>query len=57
MKIANAAAEYGSCQTERGELRAAQVPDDRRVDEHVQRLRGERAEGRKSQPEDLPVVG
>jgi hypothetical protein len=32
------------------------VADDGGVGEDVQRLRGERAEGRQRQPEDLPVV-
>ena len=41
---------------ERGELRAAEVPDDRGVDEDVERLGGERAERRKREPEDLAVV-
>ena len=41
---------------ERGELRAAEVADDRGVDEQVERLRRERAERRERQPEDLPVV-
>jgi hypothetical protein len=32
------------------------VPDDRRVDEEVERLRGERAERRQRKPDDLAVV-
>ena len=42
---------------ERGELRRAEVADDRGVDEHVERLGGERAERRHGEPEDLAVVG
>ncbi len=50
------AAEDRRGDAERGELRAAEVPDDRGVDEEVQRLRGERAERRHREPEDLAVV-
>jgi hypothetical protein len=32
------------------------MADDRRVCEHVERLGGERPEGRKGEPEDLAVV-
>jgi hypothetical protein len=32
------------------------MPDDAGIDEDVERLRGERAEGREGQAEDLPVV-
>ena len=35
----------------------AEVPDDRGVDEHVQRLGGQRAERRQREREDLAVVG
>ena len=46
----------GSGEAERGELRPAEVTDDRGVGEDVQRLRGERAERGEREPEDLPVV-
>ena len=42
---------------ERRELRRAEVADDRGVDQQVQRLGGERAEGGQRQPQDLAVVG
>jgi len=42
---------------QRRELRRAEVPDDRRVDEQVQRLGRERAERRQGEPQDLAVVG
>jgi hypothetical protein len=48
--------EDGSGEPERCELRAAEVADDRGVDEDVQRLGGERAERRQRQPQDLLVV-
>ena len=38
---------------ERRELRRPEVPDDRRVDEHVQRLGGQRAERGDGEREDL----
>ena len=41
---------------ERRELLAAQVPDDGRVDEEVQRLGSERAQRRKRETGDLAVV-
>jgi hypothetical protein len=50
------AAEDGSREAERGQLRPPQMPDDAGVDEDVKRLRRERAEGREGQPEDLTVV-
>ena len=50
-------AEQRTGQRERRELRRAEVPDDRRVDQDVERLRGERAERGDGQPEDLAVVG
>ena len=43
-------------EAERGELRASEMADDGRVRQDVERLRGERAEGRQRQVEDLPVV-
>jgi hypothetical protein len=43
-------------ETERSQLRTPEMPDDAGVDEDVERLRGERAEGREGQAEDLPVV-
>ena len=39
-----------------GDLRPAEVADDGGVGEDVERLRGERAEGGQSEPEDLAVV-
>ena len=56
LKIANSAAEDGERDPERGELRPAEVADDRRVDEEVERLRRERAQRREREPEDLAVV-
>ena len=41
---------------ERGQLRPAEMADDRRVDEDVGRLRRERPERRHREPEDLAVV-
>jgi hypothetical protein len=41
---------------ERGELRRAEMADDRRVGEQVQRLGGERAERRQREAQDLAVV-
>ena len=41
---------------ERGDLRPAQVADDRRVRQHVERLGSQRAERRQRQPQDLAVV-
>ena len=41
---------------QRRDLRAAEVTDDRGVDQDVQRLRRERAERGQRQPEDLAVV-
>ena len=49
-------AEHDGGDPERGELRAAEVADDRRVDEDVERLGGERAERRHGEAEDLAVV-
>ena len=40
-----------------GELGRAEVADDRRVDEHVERLGGQRAERGHGEVEDLAVVG
>ena len=48
--------EHGRGDRERGELRRPEVPDDRRVDEHVQRLGGERAERGQGEREDPAVV-
>jgi hypothetical protein len=45
-----------SGERERRELRRAEMADDRRVGEQVQRLGGERAEGGKGQAQDLAVV-
>ena len=42
--------------TQGGELRRPQVTDDGRVDQHVQRLGGQRAERGDGQPEDLAVM-
>ena len=56
LKIAKSAAEDDRGDPERGELRAAEVADDRRVDEDVERLGRERAERRHREPEDLAVV-
>ena len=50
------AAEDRERDAERGELRPAEVPDDRGVDEEVERLRRERAQRREREPEDLAVV-
>ena len=50
LKIANDAAEDDRRDAERGELRAPEVADDRRVDEEVERLRGERAQRREREP-------
>ena len=50
-------AQHARRDRQRRELRRAEVADDRRVDEHVQRLGGERAERRDGEPEDLAVVG
>ena len=41
---------------ERRQLRPAEMTDDRRVDEDVERLRGERTEGGEGETEDLAVV-
>ena len=41
---------------ERGELGAAEVADDRRVDEDVERLGRERPQRRHGEAQDLPVV-
>src|SRR4051794_21087763 len=43
-------------QRQRGQLDRPQVPDDRRVDQQVERLCGQRSERREGQPEDLAVV-
>jgi hypothetical protein len=37
------------------ELRRAEVPDDRRVGQHVQRLGGQRPQGRDGEAEDLAI--
>ena len=50
------AGEHRPGETECGDLRPAQVADDCRVGEHVQRLGRERAEGRQRQADDLAVV-
>jgi hypothetical protein len=47
----------GRRRAQRGQLRAAEMPDDRRVDEDVERLRGERAERRRREAQDAAVVG
>ena len=44
------AGEHDAGQAERGDLGPAEVADDRGVDEHVQRLRRERAERRQREP-------
>jgi len=49
--------EHGTRHRNAGQLRAAQVPDDGCVGEHVEGLGHEGPEGGKCQPEDLPVVG
>jgi hypothetical protein len=41
---------------QRGQRRRAEVPDDRRVDEDVERLRRQRAERGQREPQDLAVV-
>ncbi len=51
------AREHRSREAERGDLRPAEVADDRRVGEDVERLRRERAERRQREPDDLAVVG
>ena len=48
--------EHRAREPERRDLRPAQMADDRRVHEHVERLRRERPEGGESQAEDLAVV-
>jgi len=48
--------QHDRADAERGELRAAEVPDDGGVDEDVRRLGRERAERRHGEPEDLAVV-
>jgi hypothetical protein len=48
--------EHGRGERERSELRRAEVADDRRVDQQVQRLGGERAERGEGEVEDLAVV-
>ena len=50
------AGEQRAGDAERGELRPAKVADDRRVDQDVERLGGERAERREGEPEDRGVV-
>ena len=49
-------AQDGGGDPERGELWPPEVPYDRRVDEEVERLGGERSERRERQTQDLPVV-
>src|SRR5581483_3968123 len=51
------AGEHRPGETERRDLRPAEVPDDRRVCEDVQRLGCERAERRQCKAADLAVVG
>ena len=48
--------EHGRGDRERRELRRPEVPDDRRVDEHVQRLGGQRAERRARRARRCAVV-
>ena len=48
-------AEHGGGDRQPAELGRAEAPDDRRVDEHVQRLDGEAAERRDGQRDDPPV--
>src|SRR5205085_1581057 len=45
-----------SGKAERSELRAAEVADDRGVDEDVERLCGQRAESRQREPQDLAIM-
>ena len=42
---------------EAGELRGAEVADDRGVDQQVERLGRQRAEGREREVQDLAVAG
>ena len=51
------AREDGAGEPERGDLRPAEMADDRRVDEDVERLGRQRPERRQREPHDLPVVG
>jgi hypothetical protein len=51
------AREDGAREAERGDLRAAQMADDRSVSEHVERLGCEGPERRHGEPQDLAVVG
>ena len=55
MHSADERREHGRGERERRELGRAEMADDRRVDEQVQRLGGERAEGGCGQAKDLPV--
>ena len=48
--------EHRCRQRQTAELRGAESPDDRRVDEHVERLDGEAAEGGDRQADDPPVA-
>ena len=50
------AGEHGAGERERRELRGAEVTDDCRVNQDVERLRGECAECRQGEFQDLPVV-
>jgi hypothetical protein len=50
-------AHHGGGDGQRGELRRAEVADDRGVDEHVERLGGQRPERGHGQAQDLAVVG
>ena len=50
------AGEDDTGEAERGELRAAQVADDRRVRQDVERLGRKRPEGRQRQAQDLAIV-
>jgi hypothetical protein len=48
--------EHGACEAERGKLVHAQVPDDRCVGQHIERLGRQRAERRQGDRDDLPVM-
>ncbi len=50
-------AEHRAGERQRGELGRSEMADDRGVDEQVERLGGQRAEGGDREPEDLAVVG
>ena len=57
MHSATSVDEHRRGERQRRELRRAEVADDRGVDEQVQRLGGERAEGGQREAQDLAVVG